>query len=518
MPVSATVDVQMEFSGVGSGWTSVKSDVRIAYAPIKVRYGIEGWRAKDRTASTGIMTLALNNGPDNSAATTGYYSPDHASVRSGFAIGIRCRLLITYSGTTYYKFVGTVDEILPVPGNRGPRAALVRVVDWMDEAARAKTARVAIQIDKRGDQIMTALIAQVSRQPISQTIGTGRSTFPYALDSNREEGLAIMQEVQRVTLSEAGYSYLKGNTTAGGELVWESRTDRATKNTNLSTFDNSMIEMELGRRRSDLINRMQVVMTPRRVDSAATSVLFKLTDTNAVMSLGVNETKQIVCPYTNPADRSQRVGGTAMVTPAATTDYLLNSVSDGSGSDLTASLSVAATFGANAAFLTLTNNHATLTGYVTKLELRGKGIYVQQEAVFEQEDSASQTSFGENVDTYVMPYESNPDVAEGAARYFLQLYKDQLTAVTGMRIHANKSDALMTAALAREVGDRIGIAETVSGITTTSGFFIQSVDIEITPRDLIKVRWGLSPAARQQAWLLGTVGASELGSTTNLGF
>jgi hypothetical protein len=77
---------------------------------------------------------------------------------------------------------------------------------------------------------------------------------------------------------------------------------------------------------------------------------------------------------------------------------------------------------------------------------------------------------------------------------------------------------LMTQAVAREPGDRIGIAEAATGLTTTTGFFIQMCDGTYSRGGIVTMRWGLAPASNSQFWLLGTAGASELGETTILAF
>jgi hypothetical protein len=516
MPL-ATYRLEAELSGSGAGWTDLWADVR-QDVPVKGGYGIRGNGPADRVASPGSLSFALDNSKFNSGGVFGYYSPDHASCRSGFAIGIAIRLVWVYGGITKYKWRGTLHSIKPTPNVLGgPWLTHCVAVDWMDEASRTNVDSLAIQINKRSDELWTLLLASVPRPPAATVTGTGLDTYPYAFDNTREEGISVMEEAQRLAMSEAGYIYQIGDTTQGGTVVFESRTDRALKNTNLSTLDNTMYDLVTGRSRDDIINRFLVDIHPRRVDAAATTVLFDLTSTNAIIALGAGETKTIVAPYTDPAQRDTRVGGTSMVAPVATTDYLLNSASDGSGSNLTASLAVTATFYANVAFLQLTNSGGT-AGYVTKLQLRGKGIYDMQHVVFRQEDASSKTQFGAQACTYAMPYQSDPNVGDGAARHLLGLYKSQTTNTESVALSPNRSDALMQAARDREPGDRIGLAETQTGLTVTTGFFIQAVDFEIAAGNIAKVTWLLAPSSRVIYWLVGVVGASEVGETTIPGF
>jgi len=81
---------------------------------------------------------------------------------------------------------------------------------------------------------------------------------------------------------------------------------------------------------------------------------------------------------------------------------------------------------------------------------------------------------------------------------------------------ANHSDTLMTEMLEREISDRIGISETVTGVDDS--YHINAVDIECRGGDLIRCAWTLFPASTGQYWLLGVAGRSELGVTTILGY
>jgi hypothetical protein len=274
--------------------------------------------------------------------------------------------------------------------------------------------------------------------------------------------------------------------------------------------------------RDDIISRLQVVTHPKRKDTSD-QVLFTLRDTtvstDSTISIGAGETKDtLVCPYTDPADRNHRIGGTSMVNPVATTDYLLNASADGSGTDLTANLSVSVTFAANAAFVSLTNTGGA-SGFVTFLQLRGRGIYDEQGVISEATSSTAEDDFGEQAITYDMPYQSDPDVGAGASRYFLALLESQAVNLDApMVFAANSSSTLMTQALVREPGDRIGLAEAATGLTTTTGFFIQSCEGELAEGGILTMGWGLTPASYQAFWLVGVAGSSELDQTTRVGF
>src|SRR5262245_11888652 len=70
-----TFGVDMEFSGLGNGWTTV-TDV-LTSEVLSASGGMTSGDVRERTAATGEMTFALNNSATNSAQKIGYYSPGH---------------------------------------------------------------------------------------------------------------------------------------------------------------------------------------------------------------------------------------------------------------------------------------------------------------------------------------------------------------------------------------------------------------------------------------------------------
>ena len=176
-------------------------------------------------AGAGTLTFALNNSATNSAQLRGYYSPAGPYVRGGWQLGIRVRVSLQDPATStwYVRFVGSIVTMTAEPGIYGSRRVLVQATDWLDEAARARVSGLTTQISKRSDEIVSLLIANVTRQPEATSIATGRDTFAYALDTARDDSPnPVLQEIARVTASELGYFYQKGD----GTVVYESRFGR----------------------------------------------------------------------------------------------------------------------------------------------------------------------------------------------------------------------------------------------------------------------------------------------------
>jgi hypothetical protein len=525
-----TPKVELELAGRGNGWTAITSDVM---TPLRIAYGIQGSGPTDRTASAGSCTLTLNNSASNSARLMGYYSPGGTFARAGFALGIRVRVQLQDPATStwYVRFIGSIVSIKPIPGAYGPRTVQVIATDWIDEAARATVSGLATQLNKRSDQILTTLIGNVPRTPEAQSLATGRDTYAYALDTARDDSPnPVLQEIARVVSSEGGYFYVKGDGTA----VFEARFTRLSTS-DAATFDNTMAGLEVEQKRDHVLTRVQVVTHPRTVDTS-TQVLYQL---KSVTSIPIGGTLSLLSGYTDPNNRAERVGGTSMVAPVATTDYLANSAVDGSGTDLTASLGVVANFGGNGVRFDLTNNAAVVL-YITKLQARGLGVYDYQQTVAEAKNAALAASSGETVVSIDMPYQSDPSVGMDYARYTLALFGAQevgiwrlgtagsselgvstqlayfvQSTVGSVRI-TPRTAAIQTEILARDVGDRIKLLETVTGLSKS--FYIQAVDITIDAPGYPSVIWTLAPADTVEYWRLGTAGFAELGVSTHLAY
>ena len=522
-----SIDLQMQLAGtgwllgqagfselgtstyLGSSWTSI-TDVVIS-GGLNLTYGISGSGPADRVASTGTMTFSLDNSTSNSAGLLGYYSPNNANKRSGFELGIGVRLAITYGGITYYKWRGFLTSIEPLGGIKRDRLTNCVAVDYMDDAASSLLNQVALQINKRSDEVFTAVYNNLARPAPATSIGTGVSTFAYALDNVQDESTTALSAFQTIAASEVGFIYLKGDTTQGSTLVFENRTARQAAASS-ATISNDMIEMTANRSMKELLNRIKVTSYPREVDAAATTVLYSLSNANTTVASGVTLT--IDAAYTDPNQKAARVGGTEMVTPVATTDYTMNTLADGTGTNLTASFTVTPTFGANSARLVIANGSGS-DGFITFLQLRGKGIYTYDATISTSQDTESQYLYGINTLSYDMPYQDTLTVGQSAADYFKYVYKNPLTYLRDITIDANASSTLLSYALAREISDRITVSETVTGLS--ADYFINSVNLAITANNQIAATWTLAPSAGA-VWLLGTAGSSELGSTTVLGF
>jgi hypothetical protein len=262
-------------------------------------------------------------------------------------------------------------------------------------------------------------------------------------------------------------------------------------------------------------NEVKTKVYPRKIDAAATSVLFNL---EHYITISAGETVTITGRFRDPDQEAVSVAGLDMVTPVATTDYLMNTASDGSGSDITADLAITVTYGANGAEYELTNNNASV-GYVTKLQARGKGVYIYRPVEYGAEYSTGINADGRQTLYLDMKYQNNPLAGESFAENILDIYSQKRLVISGLEYYPNRNNTLASAFMFCSVGDRIHVTE--NDTNQENDFIIHSIDFKIIPKGVVACRYGLMSESLLPAsdfWRLGTVGKSELGVTTKLGF
>lgn len=504
---TAVIVIQADFGG---GFVDITGDVR-SISPLKMRRGIMGNGPKDRVASPGSMSFALDNSAVNSGSLLGYYSPDHANIRSGFELGIPIRLKITYSGTDYYKFRGDVVSINPIAGAKRSRYTSVVATDYIDKLSRQKVNGLAVQAAKRDDQLITTLVSQMPTAPVATLYATGLESYTYALHDVRDESTSILNAIQRAMNSGLGYFFVNGDLTGGEKLTYQKRHDRIGVSSS-ATLNDTMVELRTSRPIDRVWNKIVTVTTPAKVDGSATTVLY---NASKEIELVTGESLTIFARYRDPANEATRVGGIEIVDPLiANTDYKMSSVAGDGGNDLNSDLSAVITAGGNNSQLVLTNN-GVVSGFINLLQIRGKGLYLFDPVELIAEDATSQTTYGERALNYKLPYQDDPNVGSDFANLFLSLYKDPVTFVDSIEFIANTSASLMAAALSVEIGDLVTITETVTGINTD--FYVNGIEMSITAAGIIHCKWVVENANTALYWVLGDSVLGEQDVTTILG-
>jgi len=439
----------------------------------------------------------------------------------------------------------------------------VKVLDYMEQMAIHQLDLPTYTTDKRLEQVVALILANMPIQPLSVSYGTGRSTFKSVFDTLHDKTRA-MQEVSKATLSELGYVYIKQTTDSDEVLTVENRGLRSgkalaqvsvigsptadtritqagdtritqagdtrilqpTTTTVDAVFDNNYREIEVKHAES-YYNQVDSKAYPRKVDTSDV-VLFAL---ERPLEIGANQTVTMKGRFRDPNQEAQTVAALSTVTPVPGTDYIFNTEEDESGSNITSDLEVTAVYGANGVDYTLTNTGA-ITGYVTQLQARGKGVYIYRPVEILREDEALVANDGARTLNLDLPYQDDPLQTTDIATALLAKYKQKYTAIQSVTFVANKDvvsnpaapsgtfyqDLLINAFLDLQIGDKIKVVAPSVGIEQDC--FIQSIDFTITSGDIVTYTYGLQDSMYEtyETWILGDSTYGVLGTTTILGY
>jgi len=540
--------VYMQFSGTANAWVDVTRDVIL---PIEGDYGLGGAGVTERIAQTGSLTFALDNSEKNSAGLIGYYSPGHRNCRAGFRVGIPVKIVFSYDGRNYCKFRGRIppDGIIVAPFELGERKTYITVRDWLEQAAIHEITLPELLQNKNTNESIQAVIDNMPIPPETIQYGTPENTSSYVFDTASSKTRALT-EITKIIMSEFGYAYITHDEFNEEKLVIEGRNDRSTsttKNTIISPADvsgrlltedgdyfvtedgdylllNETIPLSLGEyirpdasvvHASEIATQVQATAHPRKIDSTPTTVLFSL---EKPIQIDAGETfTGLRGRYRDPAGAATYVSGMDMVAPVGTVHYLANTSSAGTATDLTANFSVTAVYGASDVAYTVTNN-GTVDGYLTFLQAVGRGIYNYDPVTYVATDQTSMSEFGSYVVSIDMKYQDDPTIANALVNILLSRKSTPVTTFEEVSFIANRNMTLMGAFLETDVGTRVRLTETVSGID--EDYFIQGVRFKVYPGGIIEYAWKVKRASEDiyQFWLLEVAGRSELGVTTYLGY
>jgi len=441
----------------------------------------------------------------------------------------------------------------------------VKVLDYMEQMAIHQLDLPAYTTDKRLEQVVALILANMPIQPLSVSYGTGRSTFKSVFDTLRDKTRA-MQEVSKATLSELGYVYLKQTADCDEVLTVENRGFRSgkalaqvsvigsptadtritqagdtriteagdtrilqpTTTTVDAVFNNNYRGVEVKHAES-YYNQVDSKAYPRKVDTSDV-VLFSL---ERPLKIDAYQTVTMKGRFRDPNQEAQTVAALSTVAPVSGTDYIFNAAEDESGANITADLSVTAVYGANGVDYTLENTGA-ITGYVTQLQARGKGVYIYRPVEILREDEELVANDGARTLNLDLPYQDDPLQTTDIAVALLDLHKAKHTTINSITLIANRNDStifgydgevvtyypdfLINAFMDLQVGDKIKVKTDSVGIEQDC--FIQSIDFTITSGDIVTYTYGLQDAMYETSdtWILGDSTYGVLGTTTILGY
>ena len=466
----------------------------------------------------GKLTATLVN-------TGGKYSPSNTSsaLTGNILPGRTVRLLagpdeaFPYSFPISFedniKWQGKLDRIMPAPAATGVKTASLTAFGTLGFLNQFEV-QLASQTNRRTDQAVGDILDDVGwTVSADRDLDTGQTTISRFWIAKKKaiDALRLVEE------AEAGF--IKESKT--GQIAFENRFHRLTETastTSQATFSDasgatySYMAISQADPLSTIVNHVEA--TARTFNTASLATLWTHPETgSASPTLAPGEAKTFEAEFPNPDAANNAMEVDAWTTPAATTDILANTASDGTGTNLTSDITIAAAKTAERMAITLTNSATGSDVYLTKIQARGTAVSTKNPCTVRTIDTASQAAHGER--KYVAQTQFIPTTSEAQdwCDYQISIYGSPIEILT-MNINSSDDDNRFQA-LVRDISDRITVvASNDTQMGVNADFFIEHEKHVVSDGGAKHLTtWRLSPASGgySQFWVLGT---SVLGTNT----
>lgn len=309
--------------------------------------------------------------------------------------------------------IGGVDRSIPnVYGltgmpveNKNNRTVGIHCFDYikfLDETYLEST----MYTDQRSDQIIRDLLVNEAGFSTDQIVlDTGLNIIPFAWF---EKGTSIGNAIRKVCEAEEAVFYQDEQ----GLLLFENRRRSRLTPFNAPVWTINPEDILLWEEDPNpiLINRATVKSNPREVQ--ATQEIWR---DGITEEIGPGATKEVWASFDDPVS--------AITTPVASTDYIANSASDGSGSVLTSDISIVVTSFAKDAKLQITNN-GTMLAYMLITRLRGTPAIVTSKIEEIYEDDSSVSKYDRHELIVENDFINNSSFADYLAQALVDKYKE----------------------------------------------------------------------------------------------
>ena len=259
---------------------------------------------------------------------------------------------------------------------------------------------------------------------------------------------------------------------------------------------------------SEVINEVRVRGIPRHVVNSL-QVVAELQDVIAIPASGA---VGFWLEYRDPRNL-EAAPAIDVQTPVATTDFMTNTASDGSGSDTTGTTSVSVGLFAETAVNTVFNGTGS-TVYLTRYQVRGEPIVRDPFIAVEYLDTDSQDSYGVQKRTIESRLIGTVSQAETRARDYVSIMAKPAPKITlGIR---NQYPEIITL----DLGDVVHVVDSFTGID--GQFSIQEISHQISASDggwVHSAAFGIERTREYQILVLasytrGILGKNRLGVTS----
>ena len=447
--------------------------------------------------------------------TDGKYSPSNTSsdlsgsilpgrsvrITAGEAQTFPLSFPITFADTVRWQ--GKLDKITPKPASKGIKKCTLTAFGNLGYLNQFNV-QLSSQTNRRTDQAIGDILDNLGWGAGDRSLDTGLTTISRFWIA-KKKGIDALRLVEE---TEAGFI----KETKDGKIGFENRHHRlttATSTTSQATFSdasgatNIFSSISQADPLGTIVNHVEA--TARTYNTASVAVLWTHPETGSDSpTLAPAESKTFEAEYPNPDSANNAEEVDAWTTPAATTDYLANTASNGSGTNRTSDIAVTNVKTAERMVMTFTNNSGDDI-YLTKIQARGTAVATKNPCTVRSVDTASQAEYGER--KYVAKTKFIPTTSEAQdwCDYQASIYGSPVEILT-MNIPSDETSIRQV--LSRDISDRITVtANNDAKLGVSADFFIESESHKVSNGGTVHTaQLKLSPASGgySQFWVLGT--------------
>ena len=445
-------------------------------------------------AISGKLTAQLTD-------TTGKYSRfDSTSQLFGLALPSRkVRLDMRIGGGSWESlWGGYLDTINPRPRRGGYAQIELQALGILSLLQEREITGIALQSDIATDTALVTICEDIGIPATDRDFESGLARMNQWW-ARSEKSLESSREVEE---TEAGYLH----ETKIGKLGFQNRNYRSVgaRRTSIATFQEeagaSIVPYRSIRSDDpvkDVANIIRVEARQYHVDPEEVLWTLPVIEEGGMsipIQVGDGQSEEIIAIYPNETSPNDHAGVFEWNDPVAMTDFTANSAADGSGTDLTAMVTVSLVKAATQTAITIENASGT-NAYITKLEIRGRVLLEIEAITVEERDQDSIDTYGPRVYTTPASWLSTPNDAREYALVILgQLAQPQPK--VNVTIDATHSDYTITAVQRLSQSDRVTLsAQGVSRLGFQYEVYIEAIKHEIVKASDHRVTYTVSPAA-----------------------
>jgi hypothetical protein len=342
-----------------------------------IKVGSDGNAEGFEPTKIGTCTLVL----DNSSRRFDPYNTA-SDLYPNILPGRFIRIQTIYNGVTEPIFHGKIKNIIPIESGRVQQVR----IECEDGQRLLQSANVfaPIQQNIALDAAINDILDDSDYPTLyGRSIQEAADIVPYWWANDR-----AMTEIQRLADAELGSFFVA----ADGKATFYSRRHSASPVLNLTSAD-LLKDISIPQPWEVVRNSIRIFARPRVVRS--NQILWTLADAPAISAGG---TLDVWATY-----QYNNISVPAVNTAVSSSDYLMNTAADGSGSNVSSDFTVTLTDFGETGKISITNGGGA-TGYVTLLQVTGDAIDAPDPSLLIQEDTTSQGLYGRAVFTLDNPW------------------------------------------------------------------------------------------------------------------